>query len=114
MECDVTSFHNVLQKNDTGWKKSNTHYVTNSYIQPLLLWTGAMLICRCLCVVILCLSLIFSFHEKYQTDPKQLNCVFLHLIFVFEIIKARKSKSSLKKKDFRLKWIASQTTVLKS
>ncbi|KAL6227648.1 hypothetical protein ACLB2K_001605 [Fragaria x ananassa] len=43
----------ILSKNDTGWKKSNTHYVTNSYIQPLLLWTGAMLICRALDPVVL-------------------------------------------------------------
>ncbi|XP_024186175.1 mechanosensitive ion channel protein 2, chloroplastic isoform X2 [Rosa chinensis] len=43
----------ILSKNDSSWKKSNTHYVTNSYIQPLLLWTGAMLICRALDPVVL-------------------------------------------------------------
>ncbi|KAM1091572.1 hypothetical protein FF1_019039 [Malus domestica] len=43
----------VLQKSDSSWKKSNTHYVTTSYIQPLLLWTGAILICRALDPVVL-------------------------------------------------------------
>ncbi|XP_050372791.1 mechanosensitive ion channel protein 2, chloroplastic [Argentina anserina] len=43
----------ILSKSDNSWKKSNTHYVTNSYIQPLLLWTGAMLICRALDPVVL-------------------------------------------------------------
>ncbi|KAK9949390.1 hypothetical protein M0R45_004915 [Rubus argutus] len=43
----------ILHKSDSSWKKSNTHYVTNSYIQPLLLWTGAMLICRALDPVVL-------------------------------------------------------------
>ncbi|XP_022751129.1 mechanosensitive ion channel protein 2, chloroplastic-like isoform X1 [Durio zibethinus] len=38
----------LLHKSDNGWKKSRTHYVTTSYIQPLLLWTGAILICRTL------------------------------------------------------------------
>ncbi|KAK4261391.1 hypothetical protein QN277_004395 [Acacia crassicarpa] len=36
----------LLQRSDNSWKKSSTHYVVTSYIQPLLLWTGALLICR--------------------------------------------------------------------
>ncbi|XVF59098.1 hypothetical protein PTKIN_Ptkin07bG0247700 [Pterospermum kingtungense] len=43
----------LLHKNDNSWKKSRTHYVTTSYIQPLLLWTGAMLICSTLDPLIL-------------------------------------------------------------
>ncbi|XVE83063.1 hypothetical protein DITRI_Ditri16bG0056800 [Diplodiscus trichospermus] len=38
----------LLHKSDNSWKKSRTRYVTTSYIQPLLLWTGAILICRTL------------------------------------------------------------------
>ncbi|XVF15294.1 hypothetical protein REPUB_Repub09cG0138500 [Reevesia pubescens] len=38
----------LLHKSDNSWKKSKTHFVTTSYIQPLLLWTGAILICRTL------------------------------------------------------------------
>ncbi|XVE86862.1 hypothetical protein DITRI_Ditri18aG0069200 [Diplodiscus trichospermus] len=38
----------LLHKSDNSWKKSRTHYVTTSYIQPLLLWTGAILVCRTL------------------------------------------------------------------
>ncbi|XP_047310263.1 mechanosensitive ion channel protein 2, chloroplastic-like [Impatiens glandulifera] len=34
------------QKSDNNWKKSGTYYVMTSYLQPLLLWTGATLICR--------------------------------------------------------------------
>ncbi|KAJ0041450.1 hypothetical protein Pint_27689 [Pistacia integerrima] len=37
----------LLHKNDNNWKKSRTRYVMTSYIQPLLLWSGALLICRC-------------------------------------------------------------------
>ncbi|KAL0342996.1 UNVERIFIED_CONTAM: Mechanosensitive ion channel protein 2, chloroplastic, partial [Sesamum angustifolium] len=37
-----------LQKSDSNWKKSSTYQVTTSYIQPLLLWTGAIFICRAL------------------------------------------------------------------
>jgi len=29
-----------------NWKKSRTYLVSSSYLQPLLLWTGATLICR--------------------------------------------------------------------
>ncbi|XP_061372058.1 mechanosensitive ion channel protein 3, chloroplastic-like isoform X2 [Gastrolobium bilobum] len=37
-----------LQRNDSSWKKSSSRYMMTSYFQPLLLWTGAMLICRAL------------------------------------------------------------------
>ncbi|KAK0575456.1 hypothetical protein LWI29_000896 [Acer saccharum] len=42
-----------LNKTDSNWKKSSTHYVLTSYLQPLLLWTGATLICRALDPVVL-------------------------------------------------------------
>ncbi|GFP92009.1 mechanosensitive ion channel protein 2 chloroplastic [Phtheirospermum japonicum] len=35
-------------KTDNNWKKSNAYQVTTSYIQPLLLWAGAIFICRAL------------------------------------------------------------------
>ncbi|GKF26654.1 hypothetical protein Tco_0082548, partial [Tanacetum coccineum] len=35
-----------LQKNDNSWAKSKEHQVMTSYIQPLLLGGGAVLICR--------------------------------------------------------------------
>lgn len=35
-----------MQKSDNSWKKSSTYQVTASYIQPLLLWAGAIFICR--------------------------------------------------------------------
>lgn len=65
-------FHAVLQKSDSSWKKSNTHYVATSYIQPLLLWTGAILICRCLDVVFLWIIIILChifFTVSVTKDP---------------------------------------------
>ncbi|KAK9050248.1 hypothetical protein SSX86_030781 [Deinandra increscens subsp. villosa] len=43
----------LLHKSDGSWGKSNTHYVMTSYLQPLLLWTGTILICRALDSVVL-------------------------------------------------------------
>ncbi|XP_050292146.1 mechanosensitive ion channel protein 2, chloroplastic [Quercus robur] len=43
----------LLHKNDSSWKKSRTYHVMTSYLQPLLLWTGATLICRALDPVVL-------------------------------------------------------------
>ncbi|ONK76668.1 uncharacterized protein A4U43_C03F30780 [Asparagus officinalis] len=37
-----------LHRSDSNWKKSKTHYVLTSYLQPLLLWTGTILLCRAL------------------------------------------------------------------
>ncbi|KAK3009064.1 hypothetical protein RJ639_014384 [Escallonia herrerae] len=38
----------VFAKSDNSWRKSRMHYVMTSYLRPLLLWTGATLICRAL------------------------------------------------------------------
>ncbi|XP_024032915.1 mechanosensitive ion channel protein 2, chloroplastic isoform X1 [Morus notabilis] len=43
----------ILHKNDNSWKKSNTYHIVMSYVQPLLLWMAAILICRALDPVIL-------------------------------------------------------------
>ncbi|XP_011021849.1 PREDICTED: mechanosensitive ion channel protein 2, chloroplastic [Populus euphratica] len=43
----------LFHKSDNSWKKSGTYYVMASYIQPLMLWTGAILICRALDPVVL-------------------------------------------------------------
>lgn len=37
-----------LKQSDSSWKRSGAHYVTTSYLRPLLLWTGATLVCRAL------------------------------------------------------------------
>ncbi|XP_057961733.1 mechanosensitive ion channel protein 2, chloroplastic isoform X2 [Malania oleifera] len=42
-----------FHKSDGSWKKSGTYYVMTSYLQPMLLWTGAILICRALDPVVL-------------------------------------------------------------
>ncbi|XP_076882081.1 mechanosensitive ion channel protein 2, chloroplastic-like [Bidens hawaiensis] len=42
-----------LNKSYGSWGKSNSHYVMTSYLQPLLLWTGAILICRALDPIVL-------------------------------------------------------------
>ncbi|KAK7309575.1 hypothetical protein RJT34_06419 [Clitoria ternatea] len=43
----------LFQRSDNSWKKSTTHYIVSSYLRPLLLWTGAILICRAMEPVIL-------------------------------------------------------------
>lgn len=42
-----------LHKSDNSWKKSSTRYIMASYLQPLLLWSGATLICRALDPIVL-------------------------------------------------------------
>ncbi|MFS7954672.1 putative mechanosensitive ion channel MscS, LSM domain superfamily [Helianthus anomalus] len=44
---------NIFLHSDGSWGKSNAHYIMTSYLQPLLLWTGAILICRALDPVVL-------------------------------------------------------------
>ncbi|KAF5942694.1 hypothetical protein HYC85_020336 [Camellia sinensis] len=42
-----------LHKSDSSWKKSSSHDLMTSYLQPLLLWTGTTLTCRVLDPIIL-------------------------------------------------------------
>lgn len=42
-----------LRESDSNWKQSSWHYVTASYLKPVLLWTGAILICRAIDPLIL-------------------------------------------------------------
>ncbi|KAK7311686.1 hypothetical protein RJT34_09976 [Clitoria ternatea] len=43
----------LQERTDRSWKKSNLRYILTCYFQPLLLWTGVMLICRDLDPVVL-------------------------------------------------------------
>ncbi|KAL5714406.1 hypothetical protein ACHQM5_016372 [Ranunculus cassubicifolius] len=42
-----------FRRSDNSWRRSGSHYVTTSYLQPLLLWTGAILVCRAFDPVVL-------------------------------------------------------------
>ncbi|CAH9106245.1 unnamed protein product [Cuscuta europaea] len=35
-----------LRKSDSSWSKSSTYHVMAYYLQPMVLWTGVMLVCR--------------------------------------------------------------------
>ncbi|XP_011097477.1 mechanosensitive ion channel protein 2, chloroplastic-like [Sesamum indicum] len=50
----VQQIRNIfLKKGDSSWQRSGTYHVTSSYIQPLLLWTGAIFFCKELDLMIL-------------------------------------------------------------
>ncbi|KAL4579812.1 hypothetical protein LXL04_015979 [Taraxacum kok-saghyz] len=52
-----------LQKSDNSWNKSKEYQVMTSYVQPLLLWGGAVLICSYLtfCIEPSCQTKAFEF-----------------------------------------------------
>ncbi|XP_024015251.1 mechanosensitive ion channel protein 3, chloroplastic isoform X2 [Eutrema salsugineum] len=43
----------LFEKNDANSHKSSTQYIVVSYLQPLLLWSGALLLCRTLDPIVL-------------------------------------------------------------
>jgi len=45
--------HLILRRNASNWKRSSTNYIMTSYLQPILLWVGAILICRAFDPVVL-------------------------------------------------------------
>ncbi|KVI08645.1 Like-Sm (LSM) domain-containing protein [Cynara cardunculus var. scolymus] len=64
-----------LHKSDGSWGKSNTHYVMTSYLQPLLLWTGATLICRALDPIVLPSEASQIVKQRLLTFVKSLSTV---------------------------------------
>ncbi|GLJ15111.1 hypothetical protein SUGI_0247000 [Cryptomeria japonica] len=38
--------HVVFHRSSRSWKKSSTYYFMTSYLRPILLWTGVILLCR--------------------------------------------------------------------
>ncbi|XVE95184.1 hypothetical protein REPUB_Repub02eG0074600 [Reevesia pubescens] len=43
----------LFHRSNSSWKKSRTHHIMSYYLRPMLLWTGATLICRALDPVVL-------------------------------------------------------------
>ncbi|KAJ0703636.1 putative mechanosensitive ion channel MscS, LSM domain superfamily [Helianthus annuus] len=64
-----------LHKSDGSWGKSNSRYVMTSYLQPLLLWTGAILICRALDPVVLSSEASQIVKSRLLTFVKSLSTV---------------------------------------
>ncbi|CAJ2647377.1 mechanosensitive ion channel protein 2, chloroplastic-like [Trifolium pratense] len=64
-----------FQKSDNSWKKSTTHYIVTSYLRPLLLWTGAILICRAFEPVILPTETSQAVKERLLSFVKSLSTV---------------------------------------
>ncbi|KAI3723006.1 hypothetical protein L2E82_34273 [Cichorium intybus] len=64
-----------LHKNDGSWGKSSTNYVMTSYLQPLLLWTGAILICSALDPIVLPSAASQIVKKRLLTFVKSLSTV---------------------------------------
>jgi MscS family membrane protein len=64
-----------LHKNDNSWNKSSSHYVFTSYLQPLLLWSGATLICSALDPVILPTAASQAVKQRLLTFVRSLSTV---------------------------------------
>ncbi|GMH24675.1 hypothetical protein Nepgr_026518 [Nepenthes gracilis] len=64
-----------LHKSDNSWKKSTTHYVMTSYLQPILMWTGATLICRALDPVVMPSEASLLVKQRFLNFVKSLSTV---------------------------------------
>ncbi|XWS21403.1 hypothetical protein CRYUN_Cryun30bG0052300 [Craigia yunnanensis] len=67
----VIFFH----RNDSSWKKSRTHHIMSYYLRPVLLWTGATLICRALDPVVLPSEASQAVKERLITFVQSLSTV---------------------------------------
>ncbi|PIA52305.1 hypothetical protein AQUCO_01000284v1 [Aquilegia coerulea] len=66
-----------LHRSDNSWKKSSTHYIMTSYIQPLLLWAGAELLCRTLDPVVLHSEASQVVKQRLLHFVRSLSCVLV-------------------------------------
>jgi MscS family membrane protein len=65
-----------------NWKKSPTYLISSSYLQPLLLWTGATLICRGLDPVVLPTAASQAVKTRLITFVRSLSTV-LAVAYIF-------------------------------
>ncbi|XP_020574594.1 mechanosensitive ion channel protein 2, chloroplastic isoform X2 [Phalaenopsis equestris] len=61
--------------NDNNWKKSRTRFVLTSYLQPILLWTGATLFCRTLDPIVLSSETSQAVKQRLLSFVKSLSTV---------------------------------------
>lgn len=64
-----------LHKTDSSWRKSTASYVMTSYLQPVLLWTGAALICRALDTIAMPTTASELVKQRLLTFVKSLSTV---------------------------------------
>ncbi|KAJ8451887.1 hypothetical protein Cgig2_007370 [Carnegiea gigantea] len=64
-----------LHKTDSSWRKSTASYVMTSYLQPVLLWTGAALICRALDTIAMPTAASELVKQRLLTFVKSLSTV---------------------------------------
>ncbi|KAL5099637.1 hypothetical protein RYX36_003964, partial [Vicia faba] len=64
-----------FQRSDNSWKKGTTHYIVTSYLRPLLLRVGAILICRSFEPVILPTETSQVVKERLLSFVKSLSIV---------------------------------------
>ncbi|CAA6653438.1 unnamed protein product [Spirodela intermedia] len=64
-----------FDSNDNTWRKSRTQYIFTSFLQPLLLWSGATLICRALDPVILPSEASQAIKQRLLTFIRSLSTV---------------------------------------
>ncbi|XP_020212121.1 mechanosensitive ion channel protein 3, chloroplastic isoform X1 [Cajanus cajan] len=65
----------LQERTDKSWKKSSSHYILTSYLQPLLLWTGVMLICRDLDPLVLPSETIQAMKQRLLSFLRSLSTV---------------------------------------
>uniref|UniRef100_A0A7N0ZUK2 Uncharacterized protein n=1 Tax=Kalanchoe fedtschenkoi TaxID=63787 RepID=A0A7N0ZUK2_KALFE len=66
---------NLFFQSDNSYKKSSTHYVTTSYLQPLLLWAGVTLICRALDPIVMPSEASQAVKQRLLTFVRSLSTV---------------------------------------
>lgn len=64
-----------LHESDSNWKQSSWHYVTASYLKPVLLWTGAILICRAIDPLVLPTVPSQAVKQRFLTFIRSLSTV---------------------------------------
>nr|XP_009785633.1 PREDICTED: mechanosensitive ion channel protein 3, chloroplastic-like isoform X2 [Nicotiana sylvestris] len=64
-----------FHESESNWKQSGLHYVADSYLKPVLLWTGAILICRAVDPLILPSAASQAVKQRFLTFIRSLSTV---------------------------------------
>lgn len=78
---------NVFERNDKKWDESRTHNILSSYMRPILLWIGIILICRAFDPVVLATEASQAIKQRFVNFIRSLSTVLAFAFCTASLIK---------------------------
>eukprot|EP00252_Welwitschia_mirabilis_P012634 TRINITY_DN278_c0_g1_i4.p1 TRINITY_DN278_c0_g1~~TRINITY_DN278_c0_g1_i4.p1 ORF type:complete len:767 (+),score=111.41 TRINITY_DN278_c0_g1_i4:295-2595(+) len=79
--------HSLFRKNPSNWKKSRTRHIMVSYLRPILLWSGTLLLCRAVDPLVLSSEASQAIKQRFVNFVRSLSTVLAFAYCISSLIK---------------------------